>query len=884
MANDEDAAGDGTADVSYGQPGPRRSTYTPPTSQEPFLPDGAPPAASPSARSPDSDGSGSDAADGYDDDDLASALASQFPSAHTGQFPVQSVTPAPGSFPPAQASPPTQAAPTAQAAPTPQVPLSDLPAPSGLPVVFPEAESAPGGLPPAPRRRSLADADLVRTIETADTPGGTLSAMDQLEAQLHLREQEAREFGDWQQRMLSIGTPEALRSLDAARPAFTGVVDIVPTPAAAAPVEAAPTLPEVTPPVQVSPPWNEPANDTPEPPAFTAPVYDLIEPEPVAGPAPITPVPITSVPITSVPIEVTPVAGADPVFIEPAPQLDPDLALLNTGSRPIIPLVFDPEPEEPVDATDRAFEDLIGPFPVTSEGVAVLPPTTGSAPIQPLASPRVPTDEVVLSDDEPTALRAFAVETAGVEPTALDHRVGRAARVFWLWFATNSSVLSVAFGGALFSLGMSLRQAIVAAFIGVAISFLPLGLGTLAGKWSGQPTMVTSRATFGTVGNAVPAIIAIVSKVFWGAVLLWLVAISTAHILVGAKLSGPLTELQLTVITMAAGFIIALVVAVFGYSLFARVQLVLSIVAAVLVVGLVLVTWPSVNVTAALTVGDGPWILVVTGVVLVFSFIGLIWVNSGGDLARYQRPSSSGAAAMLWAPLGATLPAFVLIAYGALLAASSKDVAHGLITTPLDTIALMIPIWYPVPLIAATVLSLLSGVVLSIYSGGFALQALGLRVRRVWSSVVIGVLVFAVAILLGLTVTSVVPVFRDLATTLAVPVAAWAGIFCAEMIIRRRRFDSDSLLRSGGVYSRVRWVNLIMLLLATAIGYGLTTASIPWLDWQGFLFTRLGVSLSSDLAGTDLGVLVALVFGLLITFIVGVPGIRAQERSRAAAE
>jgi purine-cytosine permease-like protein len=343
-----------------------------------------------------------------------------------------------------------------------------------------------------------------------------------------------------------------------------------------------------------------------------------------------------------------------------------------------------------------------------------------------------------------------------------------------------------------------------------------------------------------------------------------------------------LSELQLTVITMAAGFIIALIIAVFGYGLFARVQLLFSILSAVLVAGLVVITWPFVHVGTALTVGDGPWILVVTGVVLVFSFVGLAWVNSAGDLARYQRPSSSGAAAMLWAPFGATLPAFVLIGYGALLAASNPDVAHGLVTSPLDTIALMIPIWYPVPLIAATVLGLLSGVVLSIYSGGFALQALGLRVPRAWSSVIAGVLVFAVAVLLGLSVVSIVPVFRDLATTISVPIAAWAGIFTAEMIIRRRRFDSESLLHGGGVYPRVNWVNLVMLIIGTAIGFGFTTATIPWLRWQGYLFTRLGVKLTSDLAGTDVGVILALVFGLLTTFIVGVPAIRKQERSRGA--
>ena len=38
--------------------------------------------------------------------------------------------------------------------------------------------------------------------------------------------------------------------------------------------------------------------------------------------------------------------------------------------------------------------------------------------------------------------------------------------------------------------------------------------------------------------------------------------------------------------------------------------------------------------------------------------------------------------------------------------------------------------------------------------------------------------------------------FRDLATTLAVPVAAWAGIFAADIMIRNRPYDAESLLKS----------------------------------------------------------------------------------------
>jgi len=643
-----------------------------------------------------------------------------------------------------------------------------------------------GSWPTPPLRRSLDDAELNRSIDGClRERGATLGAIDKLESELLLRENEATEFLRWQATMISIGSPEALSCLHGTREIFTGVLD--------------------------------------------SSTKQLSTPQPAPPQKPAE------------------------------PRKSGSTTLIDDASTT----------EDPIDVTDRAGNEV--------------PSSRSSAPVQEFAIPRVPTGEIFRASSRATAGSAAVVESSGTEPTPLDRRIGRAARMFWFWFATNSSVLSLAFGGALFTLGMSLRQAVLAAFIGVALSFLPLGLGTLAGKWSGQPTMVASRATFGVVGNVAPALLAVITRVFWGAVLLWLLARSTARIVVGAGLNGALSELQLTLIAVALGFFAALAVAIFGYGLFARVQVVLSIVAAVLVIGLMVITWPYVNISRALTVGDGPWILVVSGVVLVFSFVGLVWVSSTGDLARYQRPASSGAATMLWASLGATLPAFFLIAYGALLAASNPRLAIGLTTGPIDTIALMMPDWYPVPLIAATSLSLLAGIVLSTYSGGFALQATGLRVHRGWSTVIVGIILFGVAVVLSFSVDSVVPVFRDLATTLAVPVAAWAGIFSADMMIRRRGFDSISLLRRGGVYPDVNWLNVSMLVVVSAVGYGLTTATIGWLGWEGYIFSLLGVPLQSDLARTDIGVVVAFVLALAITLSTAAPTARKQERRHPVA-
>jgi purine-cytosine permease-like protein len=270
-------------------------------------------------------------------------------------------------------------------------------------------------------------------------------------------------------------------------------------------------------------------------------------------------------------------------------------------------------------------------------------------------------------------------------------------------------------------------------------------------------------------------------------------------------------------------------------------------------------------------------VLVASGAVLVFSVIGLTWVHSSADLARYQRPGGSGGASMLWATFGATLPAFLLISWGAMLAASSPELAEGLATQPLATLAELLPAWYPIPLLLAAGLSLISGAVLTMYSGGFALQAAGLRVPRAIGVVIAGLLATIIGASLLFAGTDAREIMRDIVTTLGVPIAAWAGIFAAEMMIRNRRFNAHSLLNRGGVYPDVRWVNLIGLLAISVVGFGLTSASLAGLEWQGYLFSAMGVSGDDPWATSDIGVLVALLLGVAVPILTAIPEVRRQE-------
>jgi len=599
----------------------------------------------------------------------------------------------------------------------------------------------------------------------------------------------------------------------------------------------------------------------------------------LADVVPVVPAPAPTIPFDDedddvvddgdrVPVAEASPAGTLPVegVAEPAADSEPD---------PVPePVATEPEPV----ATERV-DDLPEPSPESGpEPLALVAPSTPEPPASPAAAfPPAEAPASAADDTEPHGPAALVVETVGAEPTPLEQRVGRAARLFWLWFAANASIVSVALGAVMIGMGMSLRQAVVSVVIGIALSFIPLGFTTLAGKWNAQPTLVLSRAVFGTTGNVLPTVLAILVRVFWGGVLLWLLGDAVGSALVHEKADAGFGATRWAIVAMAVALILTGVVAAFGYGLLARVQLVLSIAAGVLIVVAAAATLPQVHLDVALTHQDGSWLLVIGGAVMVFAFIGLAWAFSGSDVARYQRPGGSGASSMLWATFGATIPPFLLIGWGALLAASGPRLAEGLATHPFAAIADALPSWAVIPLLLAAVVGLLSGTALTVYSGGFALQNLTPQLPRVTGVVVAALLALVLGAVFVLLDAQARTIVTDLAVTLAVPVAAWTGIFAAEIMIRQRRFHSGSLLAAGGVYPSVRWPNLIGLVVISVVGYAFVSGAQQWLGWEGFGWRLLGIGASDPLASVDLGVVFALVLGIVLPLASAVPAIRRQE-------
>ncbi|WP_294180561.1 cytosine permease [uncultured Schumannella sp.] len=757
----------------------------------------------------------------------------------------------------------------------------------------------------------------------------TLAAIEILEQQLRLREEDPEAFRAWQEALATgavtlpggprLRADEALEPDDQASPPdasapvvsrFAPVDDgpplLVEPPAFPASGEvptARPPMPPPDPeaivldPELVEPPLTppsapiEPPMPAPMPtePAEDVDADDLDELPPVLDfssmPPPIGIEPADIPPYVPSSEEVAPAPEATPSeplpgTVAPLPQEFDDRTVPRAFVPPPSPIAqdvdLDAENDDVVDDVDRLTGSV--PIAVGTAGIAdVLAP-----PSEPIAVQRVADDDPLLAAQARRVPRAGEIEATGIEPTPLDRRAGRSVRLFWLWFAPNASVISIAVGAILAASGMSLRQAIVAALTGVAVSWIPLGFGTLAGKWTGQPVMVVSRAVFGHLGNLGPAVLALATRIFWGGALLWLFAASAAHIVELAGVDPGLGVELWTFLGIIVGVIVIATVSVVGYGLLALVHLVSTIASVILIVGVIALTAPRLDFGTALTLGDGSWLLVVPGAALVFSVVGLAWAQSTGDLARYQRPDGWGGAAMLSSSFGATLPAFALIAWGALLAASDPALGAALILDPIGALASLLPLWYPIPLVLAVGIGLISAATLASYSGGFAIQSLGIRASRTSTTVLAVVLVALVAAALAFLAVEPGEILFDLIITIAVPVSAWVGILAAEMMFRSTRLDASSLLERGRHYPDVRWGNLAILVLATALGWGLTSAEVSWLSWQGFLFAPLGIGAGELWATSNVGVFVALALGLVATLATALPSVRRQERSVSA--
>ena len=449
------------------------------------------------------------------------------------------------------------------------------------------------------------------------------------------------------------------------------------------------------------------------------------------------------------------------------------------------------------------------------------------------------------------------LELNGTNVIDESERAGKPSSLFWPWCGANVSLLALSYGSFFLGFGISFWQATAAAIIGTVLSFLLVGVSSLAGKKSNAPTMVLSRASFGIRGSVVPGILSYLIFVGWETVLISLATLATGTVFMR------ISDLDQN-IAMVAGFVIAAGITVFagvlGFSVIMRIQKYLTTITIAMTLFYIVLTIDEVNWSSIFGMESGSAQGFIGAVIFGATGIGLGWVNSAADYSRYLPRSVSSKAVVGWTVFGASTVPIILVIYGAALSGSSKDLSEAIAGDPIGALTTILPTWYLVIFALVAILGLVGGAILNLYSSGLTLISIGVPVKRHVAASIDALIMFMGAVYFVWIADDFFYPFQGFLITLGVPIAAWSAIFVTDVLLRKS-YDEQDLYRAGGRYGSWNYRSVAILLVATIVGWGFVTNSFAsWLSWQGYFLGIIGGK-EGDWAYANLGVFFALIIG-----------------------
>jgi len=450
------------------------------------------------------------------------------------------------------------------------------------------------------------------------------------------------------------------------------------------------------------------------------------------------------------------------------------------------------------------------------------------------------------------------LELNGTNIIEESERKGSPRQLFWPWCGANVSLLALSYGAFFLGFGISFIQATIAALLGTVLSFLLVGISSLAGKKSNAPTMVLSRASFGVKGNIVPGFLSYLIFVGWETVLVSLATLATGTVFVRV---GHIDRN----IAMIIGFLIAIALTVYGgvlgHSIIMKLQKWLTLITVAATLMYFVLTLDEVNWSAVSDIPNGSSAGFIGALIFGATGIGLGWVNSAADYSRYLPRDVSSKSVVGWTVLGASIVPIAMVIYGAALAGSSEELFGAIASDPIGALTTLLPTWFLIPFALVAILGLVGGAILDLYSSGLTLISIGLPVKRYVAASIDSLIMVLGAIYLVWIADDFFYPFQGFLITLGVPIATWSAIFVADVLMRKKSYDESDLFNEQGRYGAWNMKSLALMAMGSIVGWGFVTNPFAsWLSWQGYFLGVFGGK-EGVWAGANLGVFFALVIG-----------------------
>jgi len=405
------------------------------------------------------------------------------------------------------------------------------------------------------------------------------------------------------------------------------------------------------------------------------------------------------------------------------------------------------------------------------------------------------------------------IETRGIDHIPAAERHGRPRELFAIWAASNVNYLYILLGGLLMLFGLNVWQGLAVVLVG-NLFWGAIGLMAISGPVSGTPSSVITRSMFGARGNRV-----YVGLFSWPT----FIAYEAINIAMGALAGFAFADeigisanrpVQVLVVVVTAAT--TLFISVYGHATILRMSGFFTVVltVAMLVLGgyvLAHADWGYVVDPAWAPTGTLLWATMLAGVTIIAS-APLSWGISA-DYARYLPADASPLGVATWTALGGFIPSVVLGGIG-VLAGSVIDM-----TDPQTSLGEILPGWFYPVFLLVIVLGSMTNNVLTMYSSGLCLQAVGIPLRRSLTVFIDGALGVAIACyaLFVADFTDTLSSILEMSVALLGPSVA---IYAIDIVIRRNRYDGLQLHDEspGGAFwfsNGVNWAGFVALALGT---------------------------------------------------------------------
>jgi nucleobase:cation symporter-1, NCS1 family len=400
------------------------------------------------------------------------------------------------------------------------------------------------------------------------------------------------------------------------------------------------------------------------------------------------------------------------------------------------------------------------------------------------------------------ANQIWQIETYGVETVAESDRYSKPIDLFWVWFAANIGILGILYGGIIVSFRLSFLQSTLAALVG-ALSFVIVGILSVAGRDDGAPMLVLSRAVFGVRGNLAPTIVSWVNLLGWESVTVVTGALSLEAFLqmfLHISSAGILTMMSIIVF---AGLVILF--GLFGHATLVAVQKFSTWIFGLLTLVVVFYLTLHTNWHATIAMPGGSWVKgFIPAVSIIIAGTGISWGNAAADYSRYLPKTTSARSVIGMVTFGGAIPLFILMMVGVLLIGSNPAIAEA--SNPIAGIGSALPHWMMVPYLLTATGGLIAEADLSLYSSGLNLLAIGVRVARYKSVVIDAVVMFLVSVYVLFVSQNFMNSLESFLTLIGIGLAAWEAVFITYRLFGHSFQGGLSCKRRNHVGAFLSWV------------------------------------------------------------------------------